>query len=286
MCKKNKVIYIFLIYLVSPLYAYGFEPLNTDDTGTIKQSSNQIEQYFYSINKLKQVLGPSQASVSPGEEFIGPGSSKGFPIMYTHGISKTVEVAIGTHYYATPRGNYSPISSNTISMKWRYFGEDSRNWSLAVKPLLQLPNSQSQQIIGLGQAAINFGSNLIASYYSEKDVDFHFNAQYVRSPYNTNYLSAGSAIPLRTNLYTLSAASVLAVTKQLKVALDIGIQTNPQSTSQSTVMYSMLATIISLTNEVDIGISILRSALNPNIILTGSGPNSTRLDFGITWRFN
>ena len=59
--------------------AQAFEPLNTDDAGTVKKGGNQIEMYFYSINKVNQPTGPGQDTSSPGEEFLGLGSSPGGP---------------------------------------------------------------------------------------------------------------------------------------------------------------------------------------------------------------
>jgi len=51
-------------------------------------------------------------------------------------------------------------------------------------------------------------------------------------------------------------------------------------------MYGMVAAIIGLSESVDFGISMMRSAQNTGLILVGNGPNSTRLDTGITWRFD
>ena len=69
--------------------------------------------------------GGSQSIVVPGEEFVGKkGDLKFFPFTYTRGIAENAELSIGATYYATPRGNFSPISNNTFAIKWGYFGED------------------------------------------------------------------------------------------------------------------------------------------------------------------
>lgn len=267
-------------------HVYAYEPLNTDDAGTVKKNGNQIEQYFDIINNLNQPAGPAQSVVVPGEDFIGKGSSKFFPFTYTRGITEDAELAIGTTYYSSPRGNYSPISNNTIALKWRFFGDDGVGLNLAVKPIIQLPVSAPQQVVGFGQAQTNYGVNLIASNYWGEVVQLHINAMYMRSPYNPNYLNGESATPLRTNIYTLSAAPVLKVSDSLSMALDMGVQTNPPSTGQYSVMYGMVAAIVSLTDDVDLGLSMQRSAQNIGYVMVGNGPNTTRSYCGLTWRFD
>ena len=281
---------IHFIFALTTLFFIGqaqaFEPLNTDDAGTVKNDGNQIEMYFYSINKVDQPTGSGQDLSSPGEEFLGPGSTKSFPFTYTRGIAENVEIALGTQYNATPRAsNYSPLSNYTLNAKWRFWGEEGDNLNLAVKPILQFPVSKQQQVVGFGQAAFNYGGTFIASYYLSEALEAHVNVGYMRSPYNVNYLNGGSASPLRLNIYSASIAPVWNVMDGLRLALDFGVQTNPSTTDQQSTMYGMVAAIIGLSESVDFGISMMRSAQNTGLVLVGNGPNSTRLDTGITWRF-
>jgi hypothetical protein len=281
---------IHFIFALTTLFFIGqaqaFEPLNTDDAGTVKKDGNQIEMYFYSINKVDQPTGSGQDLSSPGEEFLGPGSTKSFPFTYTRGIAENVEIALGTQYNATPRAsNYSPLSNYTLNAKWRFWGEEGDNLNLAVKPILQFPVSKQQQVVGFGQAAFNYGGTFIASYYLSEALEAHVNLGYMRSPYNVNYLNGGSASPLRLNIYSASIAPVWNVMDGLRLALDFGVQTNPSTTDQQSTMYGMVAAIIGLSESVDFGISMMRSAQNIGLVLVGNGPNSTRLDTGITWRF-
>jgi hypothetical protein len=282
---KNLCLTLITLFLISR--AQAFEPLNTDDAGTVKKGGNQIEMYFYSIHKLNQPAGPGQDVSSPGAEFVGPGSTKSFPFTYTRGVSENVEIAIGTQYNATPRAsNYSPLSNYNLNAKWRFWGEEGDSWNFAIKPILQFPDSKQQQVVGLGQAAFNYGATFISSYYLNESLETHINVGYMRSPYNVNYLNGGSASPLRLNIYSASIAPVWNVMDGLRLALDFGVQTNPPSTEQQSTMYGMVAAIIGLSESVDFGISMMRSAQNTGLILVGNGPNSTRLDTGITWRFD
>jgi len=281
---KNCVLTVIALACVGQVY--GFEPLNTDDAGTVKKNTNQIELYFYSINQNKQPTGPGEDAVSPGTEFIGQGSTKSFPFTYTRGVSEDIEIAIGTQYNATPRESYySPVSNYTLNAKWRVWGGEGDTWNFAVKPILQFPVSKQQQVAGFGQAAFNYGGTLIASYYLNEELEAHINVGYMRSPYNVNYLSGGSLTPLRLNQYSASIAPVWNVMEGLRLALDFGVQTNPPVTEQQSVMYGMVAAIIGLSESVDFGISIMRSGQNSGLVLVGNGPNLTRLETGIPWRF-
>jgi len=281
----NFILALTTLFLMSR--AQAFEPLNTDDAGTVKKDGNQIEMYFYSINKVNQPTGPGQDLSSPGEEFLGPGSTKSFPFTYTRGISENVEIAIGTQYTATPRASYySPMSNYTLNAKWRFWGEEGDSWNFAIKPILQFPVSKQQQVVGFGQAAFNYGATFISSYYLNESLEAHINVGYMRSPYNVNYLNGGSASPLRLNIYSASIAPVWNVIDGLRLALDVGVQTNPPATDQQSTMYGMVAAIIGLSESVDFGISMMRSAQNTGLVLVGNGANSTRLDTGITWRFD
>jgi len=280
----NFIFALTTLFLMTRVQA--FEPLNTDDAGTVKKGGNQIEMYFYSINKVNQPTGPGQDLSSPGEEFLGPGSTKSFPFTYTRGVAENVEIAIGTQYNATPRASdYSPFSNYTLNAKWRFWGEEGDSLNLAVKPILQFPVSKQQQLVGFGQAAFNYGGAFIASYYFNEALEAHVNVGYMRSPYNVNYLNGGSASPLRLNIYSASIAPVWNVMDRFHLALDFGVQTSPPSTEQQSTMYGMVAAIIGLSESVDFGISMMRSAQNTGLVLVGNGPNSTRLDTGITWRF-
>jgi len=282
---KNLLLALVTFFLMSQ--ALAFEPLNTDDAGTVKKGGNQIEMYFYSINKVNQPTGPGQDISSPGAEFSGPGSTKSFPFTYTRGVAENVEIAIGTQYNATPRAsNYSPLSNYNLNAKWRFWGEEGESWNFAIKPILQFPDSKQQQVIGFGQAAFNYGATFISSYYLNESLETHINVGYMRSPYNVNYLNGGSASPLRLNIYSASIAPVWNVTDRFRLALDFGVQTNPPETEQQSTMFGMVAAIIGLSESVDFGISMMRSAQNTGLVLVGNGANSTRLDTGITWRFD
>ncbi len=261
---------------------FAFEPLNTDDAGTVGKRVNQIEQYFYFLHN--NTPGNPGSVATPGEEFRGLGNAKAFPFTYTYGTSDTTEIAFSTTYYATPRGSYSPFANNIVSVKWRFWGDGERGLGMAIKPAITLPASTSQQVEGMGLAKTNYELNYIISYYWER-IQVHTNISYARNPYNTNYPISGTYSPYQINIVSGSIAPVWIVNSWLKLALDIGssIDTSPDAAAVND--YGMVAAIVSVNKHVDIGLSYLQSSTTPNNAWTSKGITSDRTEIGVTWRF-
>ncbi len=265
-----------------PSVAFGFEPLNKDDAGTVKAGGNQIEQYFFAINRHP---GNLQSDITtPGEEYTGINDARAFPFTYTRGLTEEIEASFSTTYYTKPNGSYSRFSNYLFASKWRFYEDEEMGYAFAIKPTVVLPASKPQQVAGLGLSAFNYGANLIASKYWEH-VELHVNAMYMRSPYNTNY-SIGFAIdPNRTNIFILSIAPVWSVYKDLRLALDIGATTNPPSTEQYLSHYALVAAIYSLTDSVDLGISYMRTGSNYSETFAAQQAGAMRSEIGVTWQF-
>jgi hypothetical protein len=262
--------------------AHAFEPLNTDDAATIGRNVNQIEQYIYVLNNK----AAEDVSVinSNGEEFRGLGRATAAPFTYTRGLSETVEASFASTYYANPNGNYSPLSNYVLGLKWRFLGDGEKGWAFAVKPTVTLPASTSQQAVGIGFASTNYELTLISSYYWNQ-IHVHSNVSYARNPYNTNYPVSGSTEPLRTNAYAFSIAPVWVVNARWRLALDFGAGSNILLNANRFSDYGMVAATYSITPDVDLGLSIMRSAANFGTVFSGSGVYSLRSEAGVTWRF-
>jgi hypothetical protein len=262
--------------------AHAFEPLNTDDAATIGRNVNQIEQYIYVLNN--KAAEDISVINSNGEEFRGLGRATAAPFTYTRGLSETVEASFASTYYANPNGNYSPLSNYVLGLKWRFLGDGEKGWAFAVKPTVTLPASTSQQAVGIGFASTNYEVNLISSYYWDQ-IHVHSNVSYARNPYNTNYPVSGSTEPLRTNAYAFSIAPVWVVNARWRLALDFGAGSNILLNANRFSDYGMVAALYSITPDVDLGLSIMRSAANFGTVFSGSGVYSLRSEAGVTWRF-
>jgi len=275
-----KIICLTLLFV--PVIAYAFEPLNTDDAGTVKAGGNQIEQYFFSINRN----GVTQQAdiVTPGEEYAGRTDAKAFPFTYTRGLSDQVEASIAMTYYNEPSGSYSKFSNYVLASKWRFYEDQQLGYAMAVKPTLVLPASKQQQVAGLGLAAVNYGINFITSKYWE-NIELHFNAGYMRSPYNINYTVGYSGDINRSNIFLVSIAPVWSIYKDLKIALDLGATTNPPTSEQYLSHYALVAGIYSITESLDLGVSYMRTGVNYSQTFASQQAGATRSEVGITWRF-
>ena len=274
---------LFCVFAFALSFAvHAFEPLNTDDAATVGRNVNQIEQYIYVLNNK----AAEDVSVinSNGEEFRGLGRATAAPFTYTRGLSETVEASFASTYYANPNGNYSPLSNYVLGLKWRFLGDGEKGWAFAVKPTVTLPASTSQQAVGIGFASTNYEVNLISSYYWDQ-IHVHSNVSYARNPYNTNYPVSGSTEPLRTNAYAFSIAPVWVVNARWRLALDFGAGSNILLNANRFSDYGMVAALYSITPDVDLGLSIMRSAANFGTVFSGSGVYSLRSEAGVTWRF-
>jgi hypothetical protein len=107
----------------------------------------------------------------------------------------------------------------------------------------------------------------------------------MHSPYNTNYAVGQSTDLNRTNIFFISVAPVWTLIPGIKVALDIGATTNPPIPEQYLSTYALAALILSPTDDIDIGISAMRSASSYGTVVSANGPNATRSEIGVTWRF-
>jgi hypothetical protein len=270
-------------FLLSPTLLQAFEPLNTDDAGTVVAGGNQIEQYFYSINRN---TGSPQVVdiITPGEEYSGNADAKAFPFTYTRGLTDTVEASFSTTYFNQPSGNFTRLTNYVFASKWRFHEDTQNRYALAIKPMVVLPASKQQQVSGLGLASFNYGANLIASKYWE-DIELHANASYMHSPYNTNFSVGYATDNNRTNIVLLSLAPVWTVSRGFRVALDVGATTNPNMTEQYLSYYSMLGAIYSINDSLDLGLSYMRVALSYGATLGTQTAGSTRSEVGLTWRF-
>jgi len=264
--------------------SHSYAPLNTDDAATTAKGANQIEQYFFSILQVGQT-SEGQDSISSGEDFNGIGDATGFPLTYARGLTDNSEVSFSPTYYLAPLGNFPRVGNYTFNYKHRFLGDGEKGLNLALKPSVILPASVTQQEFGIGNAAWNYGVTFIASHFSES-AEIHFNTAYIRTPYNNNYVVGQSTESKRTNLYLLSVAPVLKLTSQIKFALDVGLNTNPNESDNSLTMYGQVAVIFSPDKDVDMGLAYQRNANNFGVAFGNAGPYTSRVQLGVTYRFD
>ena len=259
-------------------------PLNTDDAGTTAKGGYQVEQFYYSLLQVGQSADNS-AVASSGADYQGSGNAQAFPFTFSRGLTDNIDLQFTPTYYLQPTGSYSRVSNYTLNLKWRFYGDGETGLSLALRPQLVAPASASQQEAGLGNARFNYGLNFIASQFGE-NYELHFNAGYSRAPYNSAYSVGLSTDARRTDLYAVSLALVWVISPQWKVALDAGVNTNPSATDLSLTRYGLVALLYYPMKDLDIAVSYQRNASTFEAAWGGSGAYVSRLQVGVTYRFD
>jgi hypothetical protein len=276
---------VALSLLCSSGISHAYSPLNTDDAGTTAKGTNQVEQYFFSILQVGQGGDSSSSDSSSGEDYSGIGNATGFPFSYSRGLTENSDITFSPTYYLEPLGSFSRVSNYTLSYKWRFFGDGEKGLNLALKPSIIFPAGTTQQEYGIGNAAWNYGLTFVASHFWDS-AELHFNAGYLRAPYNSNYLVGQSTDPNRTNFYSASVAPVWKISDQFKFAIDLGLNTNPNEPDTALTVYGLAALLYSPTKDLDIGLAYQRNASNFGIALGGSGQYTSRIQVGVTYRFD
>jgi hypothetical protein len=281
--RMYRVYQVVALLLVSfPTAAYM--PLNTDDAGTTAKGTYQVEQYFYSLIEVGQSTDSAVAATS-GEDYQGVGNAQAFPFTFSRGLTDNIDLQFAPTYYLQPTGSYSRVSNYTLNLKWRFYGDGETGLNLALRPQLIAPASSAQQEVGIGNARFNYGLNFIASQFSE-NYELHFNAGYSSAPYNSAYSVGLSTDARRTDLYAVSIAPVWLMSPQWKLALDVGVNTNPSATDPTLTRYGLVALLYYPMKDLDVAVSYQRNASTFDTAFGGSGPYVSRFQVGVTYRFD
>jgi hypothetical protein len=270
--------------LLSSLPAAAYMPLNTDDAGTTAKGGYQIEQYFYSLLQVGQSsTGPD--AVSSGEDYQGVDNARAFPFTFSRGMTDTLDLQFAPTYYLQPLGSFSRVANYTLNVKWRFLGDGEKGLNLALRPQLIAPAGTTQQEYGIGNARWNYGLTFIASQFSD-NYELHFNAGYQQAPYNNAYTVGLSTDARRTDLYSVSVAPVWNLSSKWKVALDVGVNTNPNMPDPTLTRYGLVALLYYPMKDLDVGVSYQRNASTFDVAFGGSGAYVSRLQVGVTYRFD
>ena len=272
----------WLLIVTRPAAAYM--PLNTDDAGTTTKGGYQIEQSFYSLIKVGPAID-NDAVTTSGEDYQGSSNARAFPFTFSRGLADNIELQFTPTYYLQPAGGYSRVTNYTLNLKWRFYGDGETGLNFALKPQLIAPASTAQQENGLGNARFNYGLNFIASQFGES-YEVHANAGYMRAPYNNAYSVGLSTEARRTDLYSVSVAPVWVISSRWKLAVDVGINTNLTATDATLTRYGLIALLYYPMKDLDVGVSYQRNASTFGVAFGGSGAYVSRLQVGVTYRFD
>ncbi len=240
---------------------YAAHPLITDDTSTQGKGKYQFEFIGdYGHDKEKGVT--TNTLVFPT-----------VPVL-SYGMADTVDLVLGISYQrietkqngvTTTEGG---ISDTSVQLKWRFY--EKYGLSFAVKPGVTLPTGDENK--GLGNGEVSYSIFFITT----KEIApwaFHLNLGYILNEFNLRTDDDAN----RKDIWHASLASEVKVVKDLKVVANIGVERNPDKTSNTNPTFLLGGFIYSITESVDVDFGVKGGLTRPETDISYLA--------GITWRF-
>jgi hypothetical protein len=234
--------------------AFAAIPLITDDTGTQGKGNFQLELFGECAQERESPITTKTSDLSA---------------TLAYGIIDDIDVVLGIPYEAWRAEDSesvvkgSGIGDLSLEAKWRFY--EKEGLSFALKPGITIPTGDEEEGLGGGRPTYHV---LFIATKQLKQWELDMNAGYL---YNEN--SVGE----RENIWSVSLDGQLEVLKDLKLALDAGLATNPDSSSITPPTYILGGLIWSLTENLDIGMGVKGGLTKPEPDISFRG--------GVTWRF-
>jgi hypothetical protein len=224
MMQSNLGIAVWLAALALTPSAWAAHPLVTEDTGT---------------------QGVGNAELEHGASWSRDGDARAFAFQpqLSFGLLPELDVIVQPSWLSTRNGpdRTNGFGDTALDVKWRFYGDAPL--SLALRTGLLLPTAQ--QDLGLPHGKVSAHALLVATV-DALPWTLHGNLGYTRNP---------ASPELRSDLAHASAAAMFAVDDRWTLALDAGIDQNPDP-AQSAWLKSLLAGAIYTVRpgfDVDIG---------------------------------
>jgi hypothetical protein len=252
----------FSVSLATAGTAFAAHPLITDDAGTLGKGNSQLEIVGeYGVDKEEGV------------------TKKNFEVptvpFLSYGLSDTIDLVFGLPYASIRVEDPGAGTTNTvrgvtdasIELKARFYEKDGL--SFAVKPGISLPTGDEEK--GLGNGKVSYRTFLITTKEAAPWA-FHFNLGYIRNEYKLPVDEDAN----RKDTWHVSLASQVEVIKDLKVVANIGMERNPDKTSETHPAFILGGLIYTITGNLDVDFGV-KGALNRT---------ETDITYlaGVTWR--
>ena len=256
-CAIRSIIFSLMhlvIILAFTADTFAVIPLITDDTGTQGKGSFQLEL-------LGQYGQDSEESITA--------KNADLLTTLTYGIIDSVDIILNVPYRAwriedpgsMVKGD--GVTDLAIEAKWRF--HEQGGLSFALKPGFTIPTGDEQE--GLGAGRMRYYLIFIATK-KMKPWEFDMNLAYIRNE---------NTVGERKNIWFASFDTQIEVIENLKLALDAGVATNPDSSSNTPLAFILGGLIWSLRENFDIGLGVKGGLTKPETDVAVRG--------GITWRF-
>jgi hypothetical protein len=250
----------FIVSVMAEGTAFAAHPLITDDTGT--QGKGRVQLEFigeYGVDKENGVT--EKGYEAPTVPFL------------SYGLTDTIDIVFGLPYASAKVEDAGTttavrgITDASIELKARFYEKDGL--SFAVKPGVSLPTGDEEK--GLGNGKTSYSTFFIATKEAEPWA-FHFNVGYVRNEFKLVEDEEAN----QKDIWHVSIASQVEVIKDLSLVANIGMERNPDKSSNTNPAFALGGIIYSITEKVDLDMGIK------------AGLNKPETDYsilaGITWR--
>jgi hypothetical protein len=251
-----------LAALFLPGAVLAFQPLVTDDAGTQGAGGNQIE-YGYVRVVDKDPVTKSTTSAHA--------------LVYTRGLTETLDAALAVAYLQyrdTAAATAGSGAANPVAgLKWRFYEDEGKRLSLALKPEVRVAVSGGAENSRLDSGKTNARIALLLT----READFgSLHANLVLA--SNRYAEPDNRAAYRGSLWRLSVAPVFELSPAWKIALDAGLVTNPQKGERAAMGYLELGAIYTVAKGVDLALGIARDVGH-------QGHSAQLATAGLTWQF-
>jgi len=253
-----KVLFVVMMAAVS-CNAYAMHPLITDDAGTQGKGKYQVEangQYATDNDTLNGVT----TKATEGE----------LVTSLTYGVTENVDAFIEfPHVWSSFKvdnvifTNVNGLSDISAGAKWKFFDRDGL--SFAVKPSISLPTGDDKEGLGTGKTGYRM------FFVAEKDVEP------IGVFVNIGFIRNENTFAEEKNLWHASIAGTYEVVHDLKIAVNFGMEKNPDKTADKDPAFGLLGLVYGVRENLDVDCGI-KKGLN-------EAEMDTTLLAGMTVRF-
>jgi hypothetical protein len=253
MNKGLVLVLMFVIYSLLYSVSYAAHPLVTDDTGTQGKEKFQIEVNSEFTREKEREWDDN------AEDWVTIKQTGGeVATILSYGVTDNLDVVLGFPYQwkktkidgvvtEDPREQGDGMVDISLELKWRFFEKDGL--SFALKPGVTFPTGDEKK--GLGNGRMSYGITFITTKELGPGA-LHFNLGYTHNEYKLQEDKDAN----RKGIWHVSLASEVEVVKDLKAVANIGIERNPDKTSNTHPAFILGGLIYSITDKIDISFGI------------------------------
>ena len=236
---------LLALLLVLPAAGWASHPLITEDTGVLGSGVWQLEVHGEQARDREAGITTRALDASA---------------VLSYGVTARADLQLELPYQREEAGTQTVKGRGdaTLSLKWRFFERDGL--SLVLKPDLHLPTGRDE--LGLGAGRSRWALNAVAGYaFGRMELLAH-----------AGYLDNRNTLGERQSLRHASIAALFSATDKLKLALDLGRDTDPDPASGASLREVVLGLLYALSEDVDVGLGAkwgLSGAADDRALLAG-----------------